>query len=381
MNPKNILFVDHAPAMGGAEHSLLMILKRLDRTRWQPHLSCNAGKLAETAARQNIATHIVPMPRLRRSLQAVQHLWTGIQTLCDTARKTGAQLIVANTVRAAFYAAPAAKLMSLPFVWYRRDFWLGESAPRHKIFDTLGKQLICALTTRIIANSEATAIRQPCPRKIQVIYNGIEIERFNPQLDGTALRQRFHIPLDAPLIGSLGRLTSIKRQDTFLRVLAEVRKELPETYGLIVGGAIFGDDSYAKELQQLTEQLGLAEHVIFTGQLEAPQTALAAMDVFVQPGDPEAFGLVNVEAMAMEKPLVAFAHGALPNIIVEAQTGHLIPSGDESHMTQSILELLRNPQQCRAMGQAGRARVKEAFTIERTVQEIEVALDTILSSS
>ncbi|MBN2005339.1 MAG: glycosyltransferase family 4 protein [Anaerolineae bacterium] len=378
MKPQTLLFIDHAPALGGAEHSLLMILEHLDRARFEPHLACTGGPLAERAAALDIPIHVIPLPRLRRSLRAPQDLWAGIQALTRTVRESEAALLIANTVRAGFYAAPAARLMHAPFVWYRRDFWLGESQPRLLWGDTAVKALLCAAATRIIANSHATARRHPCQRKITVVHNGIEIRRFDPTLDGTFFRQKHGIPLDAPVVGMVGRLCAIKGQARFLHIIARVLQNIPETWGVLVGGPIFGEDNYQVRLQQLAHALGIAQHVVFTGQLSDPTPALAAMDVFIQPGDPEAFGLVNVEAMAMGKPVVAFSHGALPEIVVENETGFLIPSCDEAAMAEAIIALLRDPVRRAAMGQAGRARAETHFAIVRTVREVETVLETVL---
>lgn len=176
----------------------------------------------------------------------------------------------------------------------------------------------------------------------------------------------------------VGRLCAIKGQARLLRLIARIAQDIPETWGVFVGGSIFGEDDYQTHLQQLAYDLGIAQRVVFTGQLNDPTPALAAMDVFVQPGDPEAFGLVNVEAMAMAKPVVAFAHGALPEIVVEGETGLLIQPYDEAAMAEAIIALLHEPVRRIAIGQAARTRVETYFTITRTVREVETVLETIL---
>jgi glycosyltransferase involved in cell wall biosynthesis len=106
---------------------------------------------------------------------------------------------------------------------------------------------------------------------------------------------------------------------------------------------------------------------------------LSVMDVFVHPGDPEPFGLVNIEAMAMAKPVVAFAHGALPEIVVDGQTGILVPPGDEVAMAESIVGLLGDPRKRALMGRAARERVIERFTIERVVKQVSTILEEVIS--
>lgn len=380
MKPESILFLDHAPALGGAERSLLLLLKHLDRSRWQPHLACAGGPLAERATALGVPVHVVPMPRLRRSPRFLRDWLTGARAIAHLARRTGAVLLHANTVRSALYGALAARLAHIPFVWHMRDFWLSESRPRRLWADALGKRLLCAMAARVITNSQAVAAHLPCRRRVTVVYNGIEIERFDPAMNGVPFRARYGISPDAPLVGTIGRLRPWKGQDRFLRALARVREAVPDVWGVIVGGAIFDEsDDYPERLSALAADLGLAGRVVFTGHLEDVRPALAALDLFVHSGDPEPFGLVNVEAMAMGKPVVAFAHGALPEIVVHGETGVLVPPEDETALAEAVMALLADPERRGAMGQAGRERVKARFDVRRLTREIEAVYEVLLS--
>ena len=177
----------------------------------------------------------------------------------------------------------------------------------------------------------------------------------------------------------IGRLRPWKGERRFLRVLKHVLMEHPLARGMIVGGTPFKtSDKYAAQLHQYVSELGLQDRVTFTGQLEDIRPALAAMDIFVHPGDPEPFGLVNIEAMAMAKPVVAFAHGALPEIVKHGKTGLLIPPVDERAMAEAISTLLHNPSQHKAMGVSGRSRVEQAFSITRTAKAFDEVLETLI---
>ena len=373
MSP-SLLFVDHSGFIGGAERSLLLLLRHLDRTLWKPHLACPEGDVAEEASKLGVGVHPFDFPRLRRSAVAPVGLIGRARELAAIAGDIGAAAIVGNTVRSTFYGALAAKFARIPFVWHMRDFWLGESKPRHLWADALGKRFLCALSAVIIVNSHATASHIPCRGKVKVIHNGIEVTAFDPGMDGSQFRQEYGIPADAPLVGTVGRLRPWKGQDRFLRVVAKVLRERPDARGVVVGGAVFGvEDGYEERLHHLADTLGIADLVVFTGHLADTRPALAAMDVFVHPGDPEPFGLVNVEAMAMAKPVVAFAHGALPEIVVDGETGVLVPPGDESAMAEAILQLLGSPSLRTAMGNAGRRRVEQEFSVEWMVFQVEQA--------
>jgi len=351
----------------------------MQRDGWPVRLACAGGQLAARAEALDIPVYVLPLPQLRRSPRMFPNLLSGIGALLRLTRQIQPAVLIANTVRAAPYMTPAAALTSIPFIWYRHDFWLSETQPRFLWSDKLGKKLICTVATRIISNSRATAMQMPCSRKTVVIHNGIDIERFDPTLEDFPFRREYGIPAHALVIGTVGRLCAIKGQDRFLRILARVLHDIPDAWGVIVGGPIFGETTYQESLHRLACELGIASRMIFTGQLANPAPALAAMDVFVQPGNPEAFGLVNVEAMAMGKPVVGFAHGGLPEIIVENETGRLIPPYDEAAMAAAVIELLRDPARRSAMGQAGRACVETHFTIERVVAQVSHVLQEVLA--
>lgn len=368
VNP--VLFVDHAPALGGAEHALLMLLPRLDRRQWEPHLACTGGTLARRASELGVPTRATPLPRLQGSVRAPMDLWRGTRSLARLAKEIRAALIVANSVRTAFYVAAAARLTRIPFVWHRHDFWLGESPPRHPWIEATVKRALCGAAASLICNSAATAQRHPCFDKITVVHNGIEIERFDPAISGFPFRKSLGIPRDAPVVGMLGRIHVIKGQDRFLRVLPRILQGAPDVWCIIASGEPFGGDGYASGLRHLAKELKVASRTAFTGHLDDPVPALAAMDVFVQPGSPEGFGLVNVEAMALGKPVAGFSHGALSEIVDHGHTGVLVESANEEALADAIVELLQDPVRRASLGSAGRERAEKLFHIERAATQI-----------
>ena len=129
-------------------------------------------------------------------------------------------------------------------------------------------------------------------------------------------------------------------------------------------------DGYGRELRTLTEQAGLTRCVHYVGHRSDVLALLKQMNVFVHPGHPEPFGLVNIEAMACGLPIVSFAHGALPEIVT-AETGILVEPMDTVALGHAVSYLLSNRDVAEAMGQAGKIRAETQFNISRTVAEIE----------
>jgi len=381
MGPTPILFIDHAQAVGGAENSLLLLLQHLDRTRWEPHLACVGGPLPRRAEDLGIATHIADLPRLRRSLRAPTDWLSATTSLASLARDVDGKCLYANTVRAAFHAALAARRARLPFIWHMRDFWLSENRPRHLWLDLALKRALCASAAHVVVNSHAVSQCLPECEKVTVVHNGIDTSHYDPRHDKKVFRVQHGIPEDAPLVGMVGRLRPWKGQTRFLRTAALVRRRCPRIHFAVVGGAPFGGaDDYLAELRQTAEELDLVDRVTFTGHLHDVRPALAAMDVFVHPGEPEPFGLVNIEAMAMQTPVVAVAHGALPEIVQDGVTGALVEPRNETALAEAICQLIDDPDRRTAHGAAGRARVIKHFDIARTAIRVAEILTEVTAA-
>jgi len=376
MTPRPILFVDHADALGGAEQSLLLLMTFLDRNRWQPHLIAPPGQLAEEAVAADIPVHIQSLPRLRGSSRSLLDLWKQARHISRTTREIGAAIIHSNTVRATAYACLATRLASVPLVWHMRDFWLSETEPSAKRADRMGKSVFCGMASRVITNSRAVAEHLPCSTNASVLHNGIDLAHFdlahNTSDNRADICRAAGFPADASIVGMVGRTRPWKGQDTFLHMALQLSEQQPDCRFLIVGGDPFGvQDDYEARLLALGSQPILADRVHWTGQLADVRPALAAMDLFVPPGAPWPFGLVNIEAMAMAKPVVAFAHGALPEIVLHEETGLLVAPRDTTALAASVSRLLRDPEKSHKMGRTGRIRVENHFRIERTVNQLE----------
>lgn len=375
----SVLFVDHAAAIGGAETSLLLLLERLDRDLCTPQLMCPEGPLARRATALGVEVRTLPMPSLRMFSTLSGEALRTANSLAREARRINAELMYANTARAALYASVACRFCRLPLVWHMRDFHFLEPGAQGYWMDRILKLLVAASANQIVANSRAVAACLPGSQRVVVVHNGIDLTRIDRSEDGTAFRKRLGVAAEAPLVGMVGRLRPWKGQETFLRTAAMVRRTLPAARFVVIGGDPFEvRDGYVERLQLLVRQLEVDDCTYFTGHLNDVGEALAAIDVFVHPGAPEPFGLVNIEAMARGKPVVAFAHGALPEIVVEGVTGLLVPPADEGALSEAITSLLCDPDLRHRLGRGGRERVEAEFSIERTVRGVETVLARVL---
>jgi glycosyltransferase involved in cell wall biosynthesis len=220
--------------------------------------------------------------------------------------------------------------------------------------------------------------------KGQVIYNPINVERFR-QVDHAAhLRAELGLTDQDRLISNVGRLDWWKGHDDFLRAMAEVTQLQPNAKALIVGApdATSLSQAYYQRLQRLVTDLGLSDHVVFTGFRTDIPRIMAASDVVVHSAsEPEPFGRVIVEAMAAGRPVVATAAGGVLDIIEDQDTGLLVPPKNAALMAQAIQHLLQNRELARAIGQRARQQVRERFSVEQHVTAVQQIYQQVLTRS
>jgi phosphatidylinositol alpha-1,6-mannosyltransferase len=197
-----------------------------------------------------------------------------------------------------------------------------------------------------------------------VVRGAVDVDRFRPDLDGSPVRTEFGLG-DAPVVGCVARLVPGRGHDALLEAATRLRARVPRLRVLLVGR---GEGRAA--IERRVRDLGLENAVAFTGYRDEDLPhVLAAMDGFVLlGGGSEETGRAVLEAMAAGRPVVAAPFGAMPETVVDGETGWLVdgaPDALAGAAAERIGGLLADPARARAMGAAGRARVTALFTPER----------------
>jgi glycosyltransferase involved in cell wall biosynthesis len=164
-----------------------------------------------------------------------------------------------------------------------------------------------------------------------------------------------------------------------MQAAAIVRRHFPGVHFHIIGSPLFSETEYDSELKQLCRDLNLENTIEFHGFVSDVPRALSDLDIVVHAstiGEP--FGQVVIEGMAAGKPLIATNGGGIPEIVVDGVTGLLVPMRDEHAMAKAIMLLLSDPMMSTAMGQRGRERVVELFTLPRCARAVEQVYADIL---
>lgn len=248
----------------------------------------------------------------------------------------------------------AARLAGIPCVCHLRAF--GGLYPVHKICSRFVSVFICI--------SEAIRrdfLRQGIPAaKLHRVYNGVDLDHFRPPLEDSR-------PEDEFTVVQIGRMVAWKGQEVFLRAATIVRKNNPRVRFILAGD---GPDREA--LTALAAGLGIDQEVRFTGTVKDIRPLLAASDVVVLPSlEPEPFGRVVIEAMAMGRPVIASDLGGPREIISPPRDGLLVGPGDPVRLAEAIGLLLDDGEKRKAMGRAARETAERRFDARTTVREIE----------
>jgi glycosyltransferase involved in cell wall biosynthesis len=210
--------------------------------------------------------------------------------------------------------------------------------------------------------------------RVHAVLNAMDLTGWDPKLDPRPVRQELGLPQDQPVLVTISRLFHWKGQGELVRALPIVRREFPGVRLVIVGK----DDragapdrpSFTAELKALAAELGVADNVMFTGWRTDVPRLMAAADIFAMPSFGEPFGLVFLEAMAMQRPVIGLDNGGTPEVVEHGQTGLLSSPKDVPALAANILTLLRDPALRARMGANGRARVEQHFLPGRMAGDV-----------
>jgi glycosyltransferase involved in cell wall biosynthesis len=204
------------------------------------------------------------------------------------------------------------------------------------------------------------------PVDVTTIVNGIDVTRFSGGGARTRCREEFGVPDGSRLIGVVARLTPEKDHATLLEAFAIVSAQRSD-----VVLAIVGDGPTLAEAKETARRLGIEGLVRFTGsRLDVPDI-LSAFDLFAMSSKEEGLGITLIEAMAAGLPVVATAAGGIPEIVQDGVTGFIVPPGDSQGLADALLRGLSDDARGREMGEAGRRRAVERFSLTRMIGDYE----------
>lgn len=388
MSRRTVVYVQATSEVGGSEVALYNLVRHLNPAAYRPVVVLpHAGPLQPMLRAAGVRTVLHPMMQLRPVRDVVYQMaylarfWPTVSRLARLLRDERADLVHTNSLYS-LYGGFAARRAGLPHIWHIREM-PGSLGPL--------RALLCGLalrrSSRVVPMTEAVGgmfrgLRQR-PEQVQAVPDGIDLDAFHPRVRGDRIRAAIGVAPGVPLVGFVARLDPWKGPDIFVRAAAMVAERRPETRFLVCGGELPGYQAYAATVKGLANDLGLGDRIAFTGwtfRLQDIPEVMAAIDVLVHTSvRPEPFGLVLVEAMAMQKPVVASSAGGVPEVVEPDVTGLLAEPGDAPKVAQHVLQLLADPARAQAMGRRGRERVRRLFEVGAYAAKIEAVYAAVAS--
>lgn len=205
---------------------------------------------------------------------------------------------------------------------------------------------------------------------VSLIYNGIDLARYDQMVPCCTLREEYGLPPEGPLVGVVARLEQEKGHPTLIDAWPSVLASFPDATLLMIG-----EGSRLDTLRAQVRDLGLERSVIFTGRRDDVPEVTKSLDVAVLPSYREAQGLTILEAMALSRPVVASNVGGIPEMIEDGRTGLLVPPHDPTALADAILRLLQDHPLADTLARAGHDMVHDRFCVELMVRSVEAIYD------
>jgi glycosyltransferase involved in cell wall biosynthesis len=366
MTPR-VLVLTTLAGLGGAERSLLELVRRLRDDLAFTLVVPDEGPLVAAARAAGADVRIVPWPaafaelgeRARRRgaalglLRAASTLGVLRIRLRAEIDRLAPDVVVTNGIKAHVLGALACSGARVPLVWYARE-GLEDRPTSRFVLRLLGRRPAGVVAiSRYVAGQFRPLVAGPAP--VHVVRNIVDPGRLRP---GMPLPADLRKPPGAVWLGVVGALTPLKGQDVFLDAAARVAGRVPTARFLVVGGEPYRTEQglgWAAKLAARVRAHGLEERVDFLGERDDAPAVIANLDVLVQPSrGPEGLGRTILEAMACAVPVIAVDRWGPREIVTDGVTGLLVPPADAIGLADAMTRLAEDAALRARFGAAGR---------------------------
>lgn len=394
-NPLKIAFICSYAGLYGANRSLYMFLEAINRKQYEPILILpSEGPFVEAIKKIGIEpNNIVIIPKdpeitpsnlqpspFKISDKIFSKLFyrlTYLIKLFKLLRSQKPDIVYLHTIRNCT-SALAAKFNKIPIIWHVHESAIDFKGVRKVRFWALSKY-----AHKVIAVSEynVNILKHMGLNvdRVAKVYNGVDLNRFSNFQPDDNLCKSLGLAGNEVVIGLIGQICRNKGVLEFVEAAKRVSTEHPKAKFLVVGGASDSEPEYVNQVKQLCANYQLSDKMAFVGFQEDVRQYLAIMDILVVASYAESFPMVNLEAMAMGKPIVATEVGGNSEAIIQGETGFLVPSGHPEMIADALLKLMADESLRKKMGRSGRARVERMFSAEVYRERLEEVLTKAIS--
>jgi glycosyltransferase involved in cell wall biosynthesis len=376
---KNILYVFDNLEFGGGERVFAQLINRLSDKRYKIMVACfQTGAFIEKI--EGSGAQIQPVDMRNRFNFGV------ILQLSNLIKKERVDIVHSQGARADFFARMAAKLAGAPIVISTVPMPVEgfDVHPMKKFIYIVLNRFSERFVDRFIVVSEALKKvmierHKIDPQKVVKIYNGIEVDEYHIDDDEEvmygklSLREELGLKNEIPVIGAIGRLVWQKGFEYFIEAIPEVLKEFKGARFLLVGEGELKD-----ELKVKSKKLKFEDKIFFVGFRNDIKEILQSIDVLVMPSLLEGLPMILLEAMAMEKPIVATEIEGIKEVLDNGKTGSLVPPKDSKVLAGAIIKMITHKENALNMGLAARKVVTERFGVDVMVEKHKEVYEELL---
>jgi glycosyltransferase involved in cell wall biosynthesis len=374
--------------IGGSYFSLLFLVTALDRSRFDPRVVFAAdNELRQRFHDAGVPTMVRPPPRpfvvrtpvarlIGKAVNLLQGALLEPLRIATLLRRERIDLVhLNNSIVRNHSWVIAARIAGIPCITHERGI-----NPQFKTRDRkLARRLAAVIC--ISAAVHDNFVRLGLGNlKLVTIHNGLDPAETRVTRDAADVRRELGIATEARIVGMVGNIKPWKGQEVVIRAIGQLRDRFPDVVCLLIGDTSPDDAPYRRTLDALLATHDLANHVIITGFKRDVANYINGLSVQIHASiAPEPFGRVLLEGMALGKPLVASNGGAVPEIVVDRETGLVFEPGNAEELADRVATLLEDPPLASRYGAAGRARLESAFSIAHNAERTQALYDRVLT--
>ncbi|RZM24377.1 MAG: glycosyltransferase family 1 protein [Pedobacter sp.] len=364
----NILILNNTSDLYGGSRILLIVVQILKEGKHTPILVLSEdGPLVPELEKLGVEIHIIRLGILRHKYMNPKGIlnrmvvstaaWKSLSKLIEG---RNIDLVYSNTI-GVLIGAFFAKRKKIRHIWHVHEITL-KPMPFVKLIAYLFKKY----TDQIIVVSDAVKnhwAKYVDAAKLHRIYNGIDTSNFENTVG--ALRTELNIPQNQLLIGMIGRVNNWKGQDYFLEIAGHILKKFPDTRFIMVGDAYPGNEHLYDQLNTNLLNPVFKDRILNLGYRTDIANILNSLDIFILPSIlPDPFPTVILEAMASGKPVVATNHGGATEMIIDGETGVLIPYNNAAAAVEKITGIIMDEGTRKAMGRCAAERINKQYSLQ-----------------
>lgn len=387
---KSILFIHQSAELYGSDKTILMFISKLDKTKYKPIVILPFdGPLKREFEKNNIQVVIAPVLKLYRKMFTPTNLIKlfkeykeGSKIIGNLHKEHNFQLVYSHTLAALIGIIFASK-HKIKHLWH-----VQEIIAKPKLFNWVFKRILSIKSNHKIAYDSKETMKfwingnEVLTQKSEAVWNGIDVEQkinYSQEQIQTVRKDFFKVDSNEIVIALVGRINSWKGQPLLLDAFYLLTQKFTNIKLVFIGSAPPNQENFEVSLNHKIQEYQLQEKAFIIPFQEEIGKFWDAIDIAVVPStEPEPFGMVVIEAMLSEKPVVASNHGGPTEIVVPNETGFLFEPNNKQSLANDLEKLIVNPDLRRIYGINGKKRAIDVFSIDNHVRHFEKIFEEIL---